>query len=302
MLSEDVWVNGSDGLNGVQNILIIWRGDVYSHIFTCLESNWFFCGVKRLNKINNLAPGTQLYCELCRDPRVLFNPFLLAVATGLTHLQQFVLPLPGSSHLLCSHSYPVTWIFLIFIFLLNPAFLKQLVQQVLPPVGRGKIWAGSALHFVEFLTWAWGCRNQPGDEGISLRRQEWAWGWRSQPGKAGMSPMLGSKWNVSALKCIRCHHSSDFIVQLPDLGESEPLTAAEVYCSRHDQSVPLRAESSTELALMAVPVHTHWQEYSCAVLGPFSFIKFLRVIFQVNQMSYLPFPIHEGSCALKPTP
>lgn len=26
-------VNGSDGLNGMRNFLIIWREDVYSHIF-----------------------------------------------------------------------------------------------------------------------------------------------------------------------------------------------------------------------------------------------------------------------------
>lgn len=49
------------------------------------------------------------------------------------------------------------------------------------------------------------------------------------------------------------NHSPYFIVQLPDLGESEPLTAAKVYCSTHDQSVPLRAEASTELVLMAMP-------------------------------------------------
>lgn len=54
-----------------------------------------------------------------------------------------------------------------------------------------------------------------------------------------------------------CHHSPHFIVQLPSLGESEPLTEAEVPYSTHDQSVPLGAQTSSVLVLMAVPVHTH---------------------------------------------
>lgn len=35
-----------------------------------------------------------------------------------------------------------------------------------------------------------------------------------------------------------CHHSPHFIAQLPDFGESGPLTTTEVYCTTHGQSVP----------------------------------------------------------------
>lgn len=49
-----------------------------------------FCGVKGHHKINNSAPRTHLGSESCRDPRVLFNPFLLAGAVVFSQLQQLL--------------------------------------------------------------------------------------------------------------------------------------------------------------------------------------------------------------------
>jgi len=69
-----------------------------------------FVELKGFIKLITHLPRSQLSSESCRDLRVLFNPFLLAAATGLTHLQQLVFSLPGSEHLLCSHSCAVAWI------------------------------------------------------------------------------------------------------------------------------------------------------------------------------------------------
>lgn len=115
MLSEDVQVSGSDGLNGVQGFLTIWERmfiPTFLHVWHLIDS---FVGLKGLIKLITWLLELSSVMSPAETPGFYLILFFLAVATGLTHLQQFVFPLPGSSHLLCSHSYATTWIFLIFI-------------------------------------------------------------------------------------------------------------------------------------------------------------------------------------------